>query len=251
MPFKRSRSYGRRTGLLRRRGVKRRRTSRTPRTTRALAKRAYSGVKKINRAIELKYIPNQHNNFFPGRQITDYYWLPFNGALSQGTGAIQVIGNKAMLKYLHIQGMMQIYNNRDTQLNLVGNYPKLTWSTIKIWVAIIPRLDTAGSIISTLQDIWEENNSDYLNVTSFKKWSTQQRTKVIFSKLYMLTTYKPAIPIRLKIPIKRLTSWEISDTNDPRTNCLVWGVMSDTSGGFAGLNQVRCDFNTRVTFTDP
>lgn len=163
-----------------------------------------------------------------------------------------------MLKYFHIQGMMQIYNNRDTGLNVVTgigpppvSYPKLTWSTIKIWVAIIPRLESVSNVSTILSDIWENNNTDYLNVTAFKKWDTQQRTKIIFSKNYVLSTYRPAIPIRLKIPIKRLTSWALTDVQDARTNMLVWGVMADTSGGLAGYNQVRCDLDTRVTFTDP
>lgn len=257
MPYGLRRRYGRRP--LRSRGLKRRRVGRKTRSTYRIARKALTGVRKINKAIELKYVDyNLSSNYFPGRQVTDRFILPFNDPASQGPHNTQMIGSKAMLKYLHIRGTIQLINNRflpptglvppvwNNNADNLGNY----FQPVKIWVAIVPT-NIAGDpseIATKLNQMWKYNDQNYVNMTSFKIWDHQREVKLIYQKTYILSTIsRPYVLVSLKIPIRKLTSWNISDSQKALTNALVCGVISDTSTTYS---QARCDLNTRVTFTD-
>lgn len=202
-------------------------------------------------------VENQfYTNVFPGRQATDLVTLPFNSILSQGTRAVEVIGNKVMLKYLHVQGQIQLINNRF--IPPVGVQPP-TWNStadnlinvfqpVKFWVGIIKNLEALGDVSSMVNRMWNANDQNYINMTSFKAWDYQKEIQIIYQKTWMLSTIKnPQVLVRLKIPIKRITSWNVTDPQDARQNVLIMGLISDTATTYS---QARCDLLTRVTFTD-
>lgn len=237
MPYKRPfrRSYKRKRPMMRRRTTSRRAPSR-------VARKALRIATTLNKTRELKFKDNTLAGAYPGRQITDMYFEPFSNVnIPRNDTDNGRVGDNLYAKSLIIQGSITLPDQLGTVLTSVTNRQNF----IRLWVAMWP---SPAITITDVQNLFTNNNSQWVAPFSQKSWQYRFRSRLLYSKVYKINTFSPQVHFYVKLRLNKLVQYDAS--GNILYNQILYGFISDNTTGIVGGTYAKVEHVQRATWTD-
>lgn len=216
---------------------------RTPRKTSGIARKALRIARRLASNIETKHINNSYNEILLGKNIIDTYYHPFSEITIGLNDAHQRIGDRISANTFYHKFTLHIVNNG----NVGETVPQ--WTTVRYWVAMIPRpTDPADPGVDIIR-FFENNNVDRLAPLGWKDWDFKHTFKLLYSKVYTIDTFHPTKTFYHRIPIKKKVQY-VENSNNVANWQLVFGFIGSWSKTEVGISNCRVDHTYRLTYTD-
>lgn len=227
-----------------RRSFRRRYTRRrTPRKTSRIARKALRIARRLASNIEVKHIDNTHNNVLIGKNIVDTRYEPFQMITVGANDNAQRIGDRISANTLYHKFTFHISNN-----GTVGENPP-QWTTVRYYVAMIPRPTDPSDAGVDLIRFFENNNVDRVAPLGWKQWDYKNTFRLLYSKVYTIDTFHPTKTFYHRIPLKKKVQY-VENTNNVLKWMLVFGFIGSWAATEVGISNCRVSHTYRVTYTD-
>lgn len=221
----------------------RRYSRRTPRKTRVVARKALRLARRLARNIETKFHQTSDDALLVGKNIIDTLRYPLHEITLGTRDESQRIGDSISVRNFFHKFTLYLVNN-----GAVGDYPP-QWTTVRYYVALIPRTTDPSDPGIDVVKFFENNNTDRLAPLGWKQWDRRHLFRLLYSKVYTLDTFHPSKTYYHRIKINKRIQYD-ANTNNILKWDLVYGFVGSWAETTVGISNVRVSQVARMTYQD-